>query len=60
MKKLSEEMKEDLEELLIKEKNCSYTGALCEEYLFSLSKRGYDVKEYKNRYYKLLLEKVNR
>ena len=60
MKELSEEIRENLEELLEMEKTCSYRDNICEEYLTSLSKRGYDVKAYKDRYYKILLEKVER
>ncbi len=58
MKELSKEMKEDLEELLEHEKTYSYRKGICEEYLSSLSKKGYDVKGYKNRYYKILLDKI--
>ncbi len=60
MKELSKWMKEDLEKLLEHEKTCSYRESICEEYMYNLSKRGYDVKEYKNRYYKILIEKVER
>ena len=59
MKELSQEMKENLEELLDLQKINKYKDNICEEYLSSLSKRGYEIKEYKNRYFEILNEKNN-
>tara|TARA_Y100000310_G_scaffold130864_1_gene129974 strand:- start:1486 stop:1665 length:180 start_codon:yes stop_codon:yes gene_type:complete len=57
MKELSENIKENLETLLETEKSCAYKSTFCEEYLTSLSKQGYEVKEYKNRYFEILRER---
>ena len=57
MKELSEEIKEDLEELIDLQKNSIHKDTFCETYLASLSKRGYAIEEYKSRYFKILREK---
>ncbi len=54
MKELTEDIRENLEELLNFEKDKIYTDNIYEEYLSSLSKKGYEVRDYKDKYFKIL------
>ena len=57
MKELTKKIKQNLEELLEMQSVSLFKDTMCGDYLASLSKKGYDVQEYKTRYFKILSEK---
>jgi hypothetical protein len=60
MKELPENLKKDLEDRLDSFESCNESSNNVEGYLASLSKKGYDILDYKQKYFCILEKHFNR